>query len=82
MTTDRAAGIESAAVDDKPLLLSAATAAALVGKSVRTWRTWHAAGLIPAPIRIGRSLLWRPDELHAWVAAGCPPRDEWEQIRA
>jgi len=61
-----------------PLLLTAADAAALTGKSLRTWRTWNAAGLIPKPIRIGRSTLWRTDELRAWVAAGCPCRKLWE----
>ena len=61
-----------------PLLLSATSAAALCGKSLRTWRTWDVAGNIPRPVRIGRSTLWRIDELHAWIAAGCPRRDEWE----
>jgi predicted DNA-binding transcriptional regulator AlpA len=57
------------------LLVTAAEAAALCGKSLRTWRTWDAAGRIPRPVRIGRSTLWRADELRAWVAAGCPPRN-------
>ncbi len=61
-----------------PLLLQAAEAAALCGKSLRTWRSWDAGGLIPRPVRIGRSTLWRSDELKAWVAAGCPRRKEWE----
>ena len=53
-------------------------AAAICGKSLRTWRTWDAAGWIPRPVRIGRSTLWRADELRDWVAAGCPRREEWE----
>jgi predicted DNA-binding transcriptional regulator AlpA len=61
-----------------PLLVTAKTAAALCGKSLRTWRTWDAAGWIPRPVRIGRSTLWRADELRAWVAADCPRRVEWE----
>ncbi len=61
-----------------PLLLTAKQAAAICGKSLRTWRTWDAAGWIPRPVRIGRSTLWRADELREWVAAGCPRRDEWE----
>jgi predicted DNA-binding transcriptional regulator AlpA len=64
-----------------PLLLTAASPAAICGKSARTWRTWHALGLIPRPVRIGRSTLWRADELHAWIAAGCPRRQEWEKSR-
>ena len=60
------------------LLVTARQAAGMCGKSLRTWRTWDAAGWIPRPVRIGRSTLWRLDELRAWVAAGCPRRDEWE----
>ena len=61
-----------------PILLSARQAAALCGKSLRTWRTWDAAGRIPQPVRIGRSTLWRLDELRKWIEAGCPRREEWE----
>jgi predicted DNA-binding transcriptional regulator AlpA len=61
-----------------PLLLTAKQAAKICGKSLRTWRTWDSAGWIPRPVRIGRSTLWRADELRAWVEAGCPRRTEWE----
>jgi predicted DNA-binding transcriptional regulator AlpA len=61
-----------------PLLLTARQAASMCGKSLRTWRTWDAAGWIPQPVRIGRSTLWRADELREWVTAGCPRRAEWE----
>ena len=61
-----------------PLLVSARTAAAMCEKSLRTWRTWDAAGWIPRPVRIGRSTLWRVEELKDWVTAGCPRREEWE----
>lgn len=60
------------------LLVTAKQAAAMCGKSLRTWRTWDAAGWIPRPVRIGRSTLWRVDELREWIAAGCPRRNEWE----
>ena len=60
------------------LLVNAEQAAEMCSKSLRTWRTWDAGGLIPRPMRIGRSTLWRIDELRAWTAAGCPPRQEWE----
>lgn len=60
------------------LLLTARQAAAICGKSLRTWRTWDSAGWIPRPVRIGRSTLWRADELRQWVEAGCPRRAEWE----
>jgi len=65
-----------------PLLLTARAAALMCGKSLRTWRTWDAAGRIPQPVRIGRSTLWRADELRAWVAAGCPGRKDWERMQS
>jgi len=63
------------------LLVTAKQAAKLCSKSLRTWRTWDSAGLIPRPVRIGRSTLWSVSDLTAWVAAGCPRRTEWEARR-
>jgi hypothetical protein len=62
----------------EPLMLAAKDAAKLFGKSLRTWRTWDALGLIPKPARIMHSTLWRLEELKAWAQAGCPRRAEWE----
>ena len=64
--------------ESEALMISAREAAVMCGKSLRTWRTWDSAGLIPQPVRIGRSTLWRLDELRDWVGAGCPRREEWE----
>jgi len=69
---------QAVAVPDPLLLVPAGRAAQMCGKSVRTWRAWHAGGLIPSPVRVGRSLLWRVRDLEAWSAAGCPPRDIFE----
>ena len=63
--------------NNSPLLLNAAEAAERCGCSVRTWRTWDRAGRTPPPVRIGRSLYWRPNELSGWVEAGCPDRATW-----
>ena len=63
------------------LLLTATEAATLCHVVPRTWRTWHAAGRVPQPIRIGRKTFWRPDDLRAWVAAGCPDREKWAIMR-
>jgi predicted DNA-binding transcriptional regulator AlpA len=65
-------------LSSEQLLITARRSAAICGKSLRTWRTWDAAGWIPRPVRIGRSTLWRADELRNWVNAGCPRRAEWE----
>ena len=69
---------ETASVASRPLLLTARQAALLCAKSLRTWRTWDALGLVPRPVRIGRSTLWRADELREWINRGCPRREEWE----
>ena len=72
-------------VDNLPssqLLLRAREAAALAGVSLRTWRSWDAAGRVPAPVRIGRTTRWRRHELQQWVVAGCPGRHVWAQAAA
>ena len=63
--------------EDTALLLNAEEAAKLCRCSVRTWRARDRSGLTPPPIRIGRSLYWRPQDLIAWVEAGCPDRKTW-----
>jgi hypothetical protein len=70
-----------AAKHAEPLLVNARTAAALCSKSLRTWRSWDAMGLIPRPVRLSRSTLWSLEELKSWIAAGCPRRKEWEALR-
>ena len=64
------------------LILTAAEAAAIFRKSARSWRNWDATGKNPRPIRIGRSTFWRPEELKAWLAAGCPDRETWEHQKS
>ncbi len=66
----------------QPILVDARGAGVLCGKSERTWRAWDAQGLIPTAIRIGRSTLWRVDELRDWVDAGCPERTIWHALRS
>jgi predicted DNA-binding transcriptional regulator AlpA len=38
-------------------------------------------GRIPKPIRIGRKPFWRPEDIKAWVVAGCPDRETWEVLK-
>jgi predicted DNA-binding transcriptional regulator AlpA len=63
------------------LLWTAAKTAQSCGVSERTWRTWDGAGYIPAAVEIGRSKFWRPEEVKAWVTAGCPRRAKWKVLR-
>ena len=50
------------------------------GVGVSTWDKWNAAGLTPAPIKLGGAVLWSRRELKLWIDFGCPPRDEWEHL--
>lgn len=63
-----------------PALLIDIQAAALCGMSRSGWRKMDAAGRIPRAIKISRCCRWRADELHAWIAAGCPARVKWQSI--
>ena len=64
-----------------PLLLSADQAAAFLGIGRSHLYSLHSSGRLPLPVKLGRRTLWRRDELSAWVAAGCPSRDKWINIR-
>ncbi|CAN5218557.1 hypothetical protein BH11PLA2_BH11PLA2_02850 [soil metagenome] len=62
------------------LMLRRPEAAAACGKGTSTWDRLTAAGLTPAPVKLGGSVLWCSDELAAWVRHGCPPRAEWAAL--
>jgi predicted DNA-binding transcriptional regulator AlpA len=70
---------DPAALD--PLLIPDTAAARLAGVSRATWWRLHAAGRTPAPVRLGRKVLWRRAELAAWIGAGCPDRRGWEAMQ-
>jgi len=59
------------------LLLGSDDAARACGISRTAWWALQSQGRVPAPVRLGRRTLWSVDELRAWVAAGCPPRERW-----
>lgn len=58
----------------EPLVVDAKRLAKLLGKSLRTIRTLDAAGKLPVPLRIGGSVMWRIEDINAWLAAGAPSR--------
>jgi hypothetical protein len=43
---------------------------------------WNASGRILKASQVGRSLLWRKDDVIAWQKAGCPNAEEWEKLKA
>jgi predicted DNA-binding transcriptional regulator AlpA len=73
----------SAAAAVAPLLLAAGQAAAVCAVSVASWHRMVSAGRCPAPLRLSPGCVrWRAEELRDWIAAGCPPRQGWEALRA
>ena len=63
-----------------PGLLRRAAAARYCGVGPSTWDRLAAAGLTPAPVRLGGSVAWSRRELAAWIDHGCPPRAEWSPV--
>jgi predicted DNA-binding transcriptional regulator AlpA len=76
-------GVAAAIVRDRlvqePLLLTARAAARLYGVSEATWHRMVSAGRVPASVRPSPGCVrWNADDLRAHIAAGLPPRREWE----
>jgi prophage regulatory protein len=65
-----------------PLLVRRREAARLCGLSPASWDRLSSAGRTPVPIRLGGAVVWRVEELRAWVAAGCPDQQTWTAMRA
>jgi predicted DNA-binding transcriptional regulator AlpA len=80
--TDPPAHTSAAPSAVAPLCVDAAELAVMLGLGLRTVRTYDRAGKLPAPIRIGGRVLWRVDEIRAWLDAGAPDRQTWAARRA
>lgn len=63
------------------LALSPEELAASLGISRAHIFRLHSAGKLPKPVRLGRSVRWPVREIESWLAAGCPCREKWEEIR-
>lgn len=62
-----------------PLLVDADSAALSLGYSRRHFDKLNEAGRCPRPIRVLGDPRWSVRELRAWVDAGCPVLEEWEE---
>lgn len=72
---------EAAFVAPAPMLCGIGEVSFLLGISrAMAWRLQSKGGL-PRAIRLGRRSLWSRAELAAWIAAGAPCADRWEQMR-
>ena len=65
----------------QPLLIRAGEAARALGISRASFYKLRASGRLPLPVRLGRSKLWRVEELKDWTDAGCPEREKWESMK-
>jgi len=60
-------------------LMTAGDLARRLKVSLRQVRKLHSEALVPAPVRLGRSMRWRGSEVGKWIEAGCPNRETWEK---
>jgi len=65
----------------EPLLLDAKGAARLLAVGRTHLYGLLASGRLPRPVRLGRAVRWRRDELEAWTAAGCPSAERWQALQ-
>jgi excisionase family DNA binding protein len=63
MTATRTARRPASAEPGRPSLLTVAELADLLRISIDTVYSWAAEGKLPKPIRIGRRLLWRAEDI-------------------
>lgn len=63
------------------LAYSAMQLAERLSVSLRHIRRMDAAGKLPRPVRLGRSVRWPLREVEAWLSAGAPDRRTWEALR-
>jgi len=64
------------------LALSAAKVAEALGISRAHVFRLASSGRLPSSFRLGRAVRWDKATLEAWLAAGAPPRERWEELRS
>lgn len=82
MEMNKAIGSRQQAIEQNPpaLTVNAKQAAKMLNVSVRqVWRLCN-TGKLPKPIRLGHCVRWRKAELEAFIEAGAPNRETWEEL--
>jgi predicted DNA-binding transcriptional regulator AlpA len=65
-----------------PLLLNAEETSGILGISRSNFYALLSAGRIgPAPIHLGKRVLWKRSEIENWVQADCPVRQKWSILK-
>lgn len=65
---------------DSTLLVGRLKAAELCDISPASWDRLNNAGKIPAPVTLGRRVLWKRTDLVSWIEFGCPDRRTFNQL--
>lgn len=68
----RAVEQRSGVTGDGPQLIGIDRLAVITGLSKPTLWRHNDAGLIPAGMKIGRSVRWRIADIERWIESGCP----------
>jgi len=63
-------------------LLKARSVSRMLGLSPSTVRRLSETGMMPLPIKVGSSVLWRRSDLTSWIEAGSPDRITWSAMVA
>lgn len=72
-------GMEISERDNGVLLVSAQKLASMLQISRRTLSRLVSAGKILQPVRVGRAVRWRLEEVKRWIGRGCPSLADWEK---
>ncbi len=68
--------------DEYPsLTVNAKQAAKILNVSQRQLWRLNSTGRLPKPIRLGCCIRWVRTELEAFIQAGAPNRERWEQMK-
>lgn len=62
-------------------LIDCAEVARLLRLKPRTIRGRNDRGAMPRPYISKPPFRWKQDEVEAWIEAGMPSRDEWEELK-
>jgi len=63
------------------MLITVEEFAELMRTSVRSIWRWNSAHSLPKPVRVGRAVRWRREEVMEWIKAGCPSTSSRENDR-
>ncbi len=65
----------------EPVLLSSTEASKFLGIGRSLFYNLMNEEKLPTPKRLGSRVLWSKQELVDWIAADCPSRYKWDEIK-